>query len=83
MSTKLAQMGWNPDSPTNELRVSLLAYLREQQHQLLGPPALPGPNIAWWDYDGLAIAARVTNLRRWIAWLEGTEVQISTKETPK
>jgi hypothetical protein len=58
--SQIVQMGWNPDSPTNALRVSLLAYLRALK--LASPPI---------DVDD--------ELRRWIAWLEGAEVQISTK----
>jgi hypothetical protein len=55
-------MGWNPDSPANELRVSLLAYLREQRrrHEAL---------------FSLASTAEMDDLRRWILWLAGAEVQ--------
>jgi hypothetical protein len=73
MSTAPAQMGWNPESPTNELRVSLLANLRGRLRQLEDPPKIrPSP---WWTYDGLAIATEIIDLRRWIAWLDGAEVK--------
>ena len=58
----MARMGWNPDSPTNVLRVSLLAYLREQLRQL--EVRFPPP----------ASLAEMDELRRWIAWLDGAEV---------
>jgi len=51
-------MGWNPDAPTNKLRVSLLAYLREQLRQEGRFP----PTV------------EMDDLRRWIAWLDGAEV---------
>ena len=62
MSPLLARMGWNPDSPTNALRVSLLVYLREQLRQREGP--FPPPSSL----------AEMDDLRRWIAWLDGAEV---------
>ena len=71
----MARMGWNLASPTNELRVSLLAYLHAEKRRLSEPSAYRG---AWWEYDGLAIAAEIGNLDRWIAWLEGAEVKVST-----
>jgi len=56
------QMGWNPDSPANALRVSLLAYLRARQHQL--------------KVDAnLAVVDELADLRRWIAWLDGRPVE--------
>jgi hypothetical protein len=78
----MVQMGWNQSSPTNALRVSLLAYLRARKSQLENPAKIYAS--PWWEYDGLVIAADIANLRRWIAWLEGTEVSISTsdKEIP-
>ena len=63
MSPLRARMGWNPDSPTNALRISLLAYLREQlrrQHEVRFPPP--------------SSTAESDELRRWIAWLDGAEV---------
>ena len=54
----MARMGWNPDSPTNALRVSLLAYLRE--HLL--------------DLRQVKPYTELEELRRWIAWLDGDEV---------
>ena len=57
----MARMGWNPDSPTNKLRVSLLAYLREQ----LRPLEVRFPSASTAEMDAL---------RRWIAWLDGAEV---------
>lgn len=62
MSPLLARMGWNPDSPTNALRVSLLVYLREQLRQL--EVRFPPP----------VSLAEMDDLRRWIAWLDGAEV---------
>ena len=58
MSPLMARMGWNPESPTNKLRVSLLAYLREQLRQEGRFP----PTV------------EMDELRRWIAWLDGAEV---------
>ena len=58
MSPLLARMGWNPDSPTNALRVSLLAYLREQLRMK----------------TPLTSTTEMDELRRWIAWLDGAEV---------
>lgn len=56
-----ARMTWNPDAPTSALRVTLLAYLREQR-------------------DGLGADIRHTTkreeLRRWIAWLDGGDVNV-------
>lgn len=62
MERPTVRMGWNPDSPANELRVSLLAYLREQRrrHEAL---------------FSLASTAEMDDLRRWILWLAGAEVQ--------
>ena len=57
----MARMGWNPDSPTNKLRVSLLAYLRGQLRQL--EVRFPSTSTAEMD-----------ELRCWIAWLDGAEV---------
>lgn len=56
------QMGWNPDSPANDLRVSLLAYLRARQHQLKADASL-------------AVVDELADLRRWIAWLDGQPVE--------
>jgi hypothetical protein len=59
-------MGWNPNSPTNDLRVSLLAYLRARQQRLEDA-----------TNDGsLAAASEIGALRRWIAWLDGAEVPV-------
>jgi hypothetical protein len=55
-------MGWNPDSPTNALRVSLLVYLRHQLRWL--EARFPPP----------AALAEIGDLRHWIAWLDGDEV---------
>lgn len=56
------QMGWNPDSPANSLRVSLIAYLRARQHQIKADA-------------NLAIVDELVDLRRWIAWLDGRSVE--------
>jgi hypothetical protein len=58
-------MTWNPDAPTNEVRISLLAYLRIRADQL----ATANLNCA-------AAAAEIGSLRRWIAWLDGQSVQL-------
>ena len=58
----MARMGWNPDAPTNKLRVSLLVYLRQQLRQL--EERFPPP----------ASLAEMDELRRWIAWFDGAEV---------
>jgi hypothetical protein len=58
----MARMGWNPDSPTNALRVSLLVYLRHQLRWL--EERFPPP----------AEMTEIAELRVWIAWLDGDEV---------
>jgi hypothetical protein len=58
----MARMGWNPDAPTNALRVSLLVYLRQQLRKL--EERFPPP----------AALAEMAELRHWIAWLDGNEV---------
>lgn len=66
MTRVMASMTWNPDAPTRELRTSLLAYLRERKRRLEDP-----------TNDGsLAVASEIGALRRWIAWLDGEEVQV-------
>ena len=69
MNPLMARMGWNPDSPTNARRVSLLVYLRQRLSQLealfLPPAALSRTRKAEMD-----------ELRHWIAWLNGEEVPV-------
>lgn len=58
-----AQTGWNPNAPTNPLRVTLLAYLRFRQTALSGA-----------DNGSLAVAHEIGALGRWIAWLDEVEL---------
>ena len=61
----MARMGWNPEAPTAELRTSLLAYLRARQRLLEKQVNA---------FDGSL--AEIGSLRRWIAWLDGQEVEV-------
>ena len=40
-----ARMGWNPEAPTNPLRVALVAYLRNQLRS--ANSSMAGPLLAW------------------------------------
>jgi hypothetical protein len=66
-----ARMGWNPESPTNGTRSSLLAYLRDRRDRVARTLAERRELISR-DND----AAEIRSLDDWIAWLSGDEVEV-------
>ncbi len=84
------RMGWNPEAPTNGLRMTLLSYLEAQLRDLIWTlEKPPGCACDLWQrgycrqgcpgekslHDPARVEVRA--LRRWIHWLEGRSVSVA------